>query len=256
MVITLREFRLKSDTSVFGSIKSFVLSGGRGPGSYYPWVYLQIAVILPYTKKLLDKGTVIRNGIVFLIVCELFEIVSSITNLPDSFHRLLAIRYLFLLYLAWIWVNKGITINRKTIILSSLSFLTIIYFEYFSVNDEILFYNTAWKYHRWPCYYFVAMGGVILLRCLYDKLCNKEKSKIIIDLLARCSYEIFLIQMLVISLYPSNLMISMLQNVGFKGVAFSVTSVAINVITVFTMSILIGYYFNKYYNRLMLQQKI
>ena len=66
----------------------------------------------------------------------------SVIDLPDSIYRLLAVRYLFLLYLAWIWVRDGIVINKVTTLFSFLSFLSIIYFEYLSVDDEVLSYDT------------------------------------------------------------------------------------------------------------------
>ena len=142
-------------------IYSFLGGGGTGPGSYYPWVYIQIALLLPFVKKWIDKNKEHQPKVLitFLIICELFEILFSVINLPDGLYRLLAVRYIFLLYLAWLWVKDGIVINRLTVLLSILSFLAIVYFEYFSVDDEILFYKTAWKYHRWPCYFFVANWG-------------------------------------------------------------------------------------------------
>lgn len=145
--------------------KSFILNGGMGPGSYYPWVYIQIAILLPVVKKLMDKTTKVQIAVVSLIICELFEIISSVIDLPEHLHRLLAIRYFFLFYFAWIWVKEGIVLNKRLVILSLLSFLSIIYFEYFSVDDEIWFYNTGWKFHRWPCYYYVSTGGYICLIC-------------------------------------------------------------------------------------------
>ena len=153
-------FFLKEDEQdTLSLLINFMKAGGIGPGSYYPWVYLQIAVLLPFFRKWMDKISKIQLTIIFLVICESLEIVVSVIDLPDSLYRLLAIRYLFLFYLGWIWVKEGIVIDTKMILISLISFLSIIYFEYISVNDEILFYNTAWKYHRWPCYYFVAMGG-------------------------------------------------------------------------------------------------
>lgn len=142
---------------------SFIGSGGAGPGSYYPWVYIQIALLLPFVKKCVDKNKAHQTIVLisFLIICEAFEMLFSLIDIPDGIYRLLAVRYIFLLYLAWIWVKDGIVISRINIILSILSFIAIVYFVYFSVDDEILFYNTAWKNHRWPCYFFVANGGGI-----------------------------------------------------------------------------------------------
>ena len=146
-------------------IYSFIAEGGVGPGSYYPWIFLQIAFLLPFVKKWIDQNQEYRTKVLitFLIICESFEILFSVIDLPDGIYRLLAVRYLFLLYLARIWVRDGIVINKVTTLFSFLSFLSIIYFEYLSVDDEVLFYNTAWKFHRWPCYYFVAIWGGVFI---------------------------------------------------------------------------------------------
>lgn len=43
-----------------------ILSGGEGPGSYYPWIYLQIAILLPFVRKWMAKQSVIQIALVFL----------------------------------------------------------------------------------------------------------------------------------------------------------------------------------------------
>ena len=230
----------------------FLLSGGAGPGSYYPWVYIQIALLLPIIKKWLDKNKKNKTKICvsFLVICESFEILFSIIDMPDGLYRLLAIRYIFLLYLAWIWVRDGIFINKRTTLLSVISFIAIIYFEYFSVDDEVLFYNTAWKFHRWPCYYFVAVWGVYLLKILYNLLCNKTYIMSSIRLLAKCSYEIFLIQMIILYVYPSGYIKDLIIMTGINNhIIVDLLQLIIRIMVVFILSTLIGYYFNFYYNR-------
>jgi fucose 4-O-acetylase-like acetyltransferase len=37
------------------SLLSFMLSGGKGMGSYYPWLYLQYWLMLPFAYSLLTK---------------------------------------------------------------------------------------------------------------------------------------------------------------------------------------------------------
>ncbi len=243
----------------FSRLASFLVSGGVGPGSYYPWVFIQIALLLPFVKKWLDKNHEDKTKVLlsFLIICELFEVLFSIIDLPDEIYRLLAIRYVFLLYLAWIWVRDGIVINKRTTILSILSFMAIIYFEYFSVDDEVLFYNTAWKFHRWPCYYFVAIWGGYLLRMLFEIISDNKYIMKLIRLLAKCSYEIFLIQMLVIFLYPSSYIKDCIIMSGVENHIIVVfIDLVLKIFIVFTLSIYIGYYFNLYYNKLVIKKGI
>lgn len=159
LVLFAFTFARNGDYDVVGLLRKFAVSGGLGPGSYYPWVYLQIAILLPVVKKWMDRGKKLQIALISLLICESLEIVSAIIDLPDSIHRLLAIRYFFLFYLARIWVKQGVVINKKTIFFSLMTLLAAIYFYYFSVDDEPFFYHTAWKCHRWPCYYYVAVGG-------------------------------------------------------------------------------------------------
>ena len=102
------------------------LIGGYGPGAYYPWIYLQLAVLLAIIKPYIEKGSKTLNLIVVLAICEGLEILSSIIGLSDWLYRLLVIRYFFLIYLGWLWVKEGIVINVKTISLSLLSMVAII----------------------------------------------------------------------------------------------------------------------------------
>lgn len=227
----------------------FVISGGYGPGSYYPWIYIQIALLLPFINRMMSKGTKKQLAILFLIICELFEIIFSIIDLPDFIHRLLFVRYFFLFYFAWLWVKDGIIINKWTIAISVISFLSIIYFEYFSIDDEILFYKTAWKFHRWPCYYYIAVGGAFLLNCMYKSVSQKVIIDKFIKLLAKCSYEVFLIQMFVLYIYPDNTINDILIGIGGVSSVDVMLLKLFKILIVFSLSIMVGYYFNLYYNR-------
>lgn len=185
-------------------LQRFIYGGGCGPGSYYPWIYLQIGFLLPLVYTLFKKHNNRTTIIAFLVICEFFEVLFSLIDLPEWLYRLLAVRYLFLIYLGWIWVKRGVIVDRKSIILSIASALTIIYFEYFSINDEPWFFSTTWKYHRWPCYYFVANGFIVLLHFMWNKIRSNIFMLRAIKLLASASYEIFLIQMVMIFLVDSS----------------------------------------------------
>lgn len=180
------------------------LGGGFGPGAYFPWVYVQIAILLPLFAYLLNNCGKVLSLIVFLLICEGSELLFSYIGIPENLYRLLAMRYVFLIYLGWLWVREGIIINWLTILLSLISLGAIIYFEYFSINDEPWFFTTGFSYHRWPCYFFVAYGFSMILNIMWKLLC---KSKIIrqgVNKLSASSYEIFLIQMSLIFLVQSD----------------------------------------------------
>lgn len=175
--------------------------GGYGPGSYFPIIYIQIALLLPCFRFVLNRLN--RKQLIwfFLILAEGLELICSLMQLSAWIYRLLAIRYLFLILLGWLWVKDGIKLNRRMIFLSVVSASSILYFEYvavfFHIDNEPWFFNTAWTFHRWPCYYFCANGLVYLLHAIWQWLNKSEKINCIIKELAKSSYEIFLVQMCV-----------------------------------------------------------
>ena len=169
-----------------------------------------------------------------LAICEGFEILSSIIGLPDWLYRLLAIRYFFLIYLGWLWVKEGIVINVKTISLSLLSMVAIIYFDYYYTPTEPWFFDTVWRCHRWPCYFYVSTLLCGLLYWIYLKTNGYSIVQNISKILAKCSYEIFLIQMVIIPLMPQ------MNFTDNKFVGFGIRTALI-----FIISIIGGYYFNR-----------
>lgn len=221
-----------------------LIGGGYGPGSYYPWIYLQLAVILYFVRPIFDKGNLIKQAVLWLVVCEGFEILESLLHIPEPIHRLLAVRYLFLVYLAWIWVKKGIVINKSTLLLSVLSLLSIVYFEYCNFNNEPLFFDTAWKYHRWPCYFYVSTLLCYLFFYVYKYVSQVRLIDRIVQLLAKCSYEIFLVQMAVIPILPK------LSFVNNKYIALTLW-----IIVVWVISLVGGYLFNTIYSNFLKRVK-
>ena len=60
---------------------NYLFGGGTGPGSYYPWIYLQIALLLPLFKKWMTRLSKWQLVVAFLILCEGFEYIASIVSL-------------------------------------------------------------------------------------------------------------------------------------------------------------------------------
>lgn len=230
------------------NIKNLITSGienggGYGPGSYYPLVYIQIALLLVCFRPLFSRYNKQTLLWLFLLISEACEIACSFLNVSDSLYRLLAVRYIFLLYLGWLWVKEGIIINWKTIVLCLLSCMTIVYFQYLSttINNEPWFYNTAWKTHRWPCYFYVSHGLVLLLYYVWQKIRNKGWVCNVVKKLASASYEIFLIQMAVLALFKTDALLM---------VKYSFIRVPLWLVIVWSVSIFGGFYFHKVYKKI------
>ncbi len=216
-----------------------MLTGGYGPGSYYPWAYVQVALLLPLFLLLLKRVDKVTALVVFLIVCEGTEILFSVVDLPNHIYRLLATRYILLFYLGWLWVKEGVRINWLTIVLSIISLCFILFFEYCTVDKEPWFINAGFRFHRWPCYFFVAYGFTAMLHILWTKINQNGFVVRIVKILAAASYEIFLMQMTVIYLFHKT-------SLGF--IANRALRYSVWLIIVWSVSIIGGVLLNKLMN--------
>lgn len=179
-----------------------IRGGGIGPGSYFPWIYLQIALLIPLFSLLLGKCPRKYLGIVFILICESMEYFFALIHISEDIYRLLAFRYILLLFFGWLWVKEGITLNWKTLSLSIISLLSIVYFEYVRFDNEPFFLNTGWRFHRWPCYYYVAYLGTMGLHAIYKLTSKFLFLRSFIGELSKCSYDIFLFQMAIALVLP------------------------------------------------------
>lgn len=171
----------------------YMLTGG--PGAYYPWIYLQFAVLLPLFRPLLKiKKTYIL--VVFILLSQLAEVICALCSLPEWIYRLLFFRYVFLVYLGYELASKGYVLNFAIVLLSVISIVSVYMFTYMDVNFYPLFYNIeAWSTCHWICYFFIAYFMFFILKLIYIPI----KDSIIIGLIkeiGKYSYEIYLFQLL------------------------------------------------------------
>lgn len=150
---------------------SLIMSGGEGPGSYYIWIYIQFALIfLPlcgwFQKKVHLSD--IQLGIIFIIVSEGLEILCSYWHPNNLIYRLLAFRYVFLIYGGYLWAQHGIKCNLKTITLSLLSIIVIYMLQYKHYTFEPWLFDTPWSYFHW-CSYFLAIFLLMFIANVFYK---------------------------------------------------------------------------------------
>ena len=229
----------KSLTGVGNLWPTFLISGGYGPGSYYIWIYLQIAILLvilwPWFKKLSLRQAIC----VFFAISVGSEILFSIIDLPDWVYRLLCVRYLFLIPLGTIWIEKGVELNRETIALSILSIIAVLFFVFTQYDLEPFFYNTGWEFHRWICYFYLPFLLTYGLYLIWKKIKRISWMGNATKWTAARSYEIFLAQMAVLVCFS----VSVLAFVSNSHIRFAIWAVV-----TFILSILIGgliYWFRK-----------
>lgn len=176
--------------------------GGYGPGSYYFWIYIQMALILVIVWPLflkLGRRKLIWLCLLFSVGC---EILFSLIDLPDTIYELLAVRYLFLIPLAIPWINEGVVLNRENVVLSIISIGAVVFFSFTKVDLEPIFFNTGWATHRWICYFYLP---VLLTYALWLGFKIIRRSSVLFALVktvANSSYEIYLIQMFVFVFLP------------------------------------------------------
>ena len=213
--------------------------GGYGPGSYYIWIYLQIAFLLVIIWPWMRKMSIRQAILVFLIISVGFEILFSVIDLPDWLYRLLCVRYLFLIPLGMIWIEKGVELNSRNIVLSILSIFAVLFFVFTNYDLEPIFYNTGWDTHRWVCYFYLPILLTYVLFLVWNKIKNSSWIETVTKWTAARSYEIFLAQMAVFACFST----SVLAFVSNGLVRFAIWA-----LLTFTLSLLFGgfiYWFRK-----------
>lgn len=195
-------------------IKSAVGGGGIGPGSYYVWIYIQFVFVIPILALIIKNlRSVVGGGkicLLMIVLSCLLEFMCVYTHIPEWLYRLLFFRYFFLIYLGYLWVEKGISLNRTTLLLSVISIVFILLFTYTSINFEPFFFYTNWKINHWICYFYVAYLFVFFLKTCYTHL--NEKLRSFICLIGKYSYEIFLLQMFVFTFFPAGRLLVLVGN--------------------------------------------
>lgn len=184
-------------------IKDCLHNGGFGPGSYYVWIFLQFSFLLPLSLKFITKWSN-YTVLLFIIISQLLEWLCIIIDIPESIYRLLCFRYIFLIYMGYIWTFTKIsqTLNVRQVFISiiSLSILLILYYS--SDPLEPWFRDSNWRICHWVSYFYAALLLPWILRKIFNILPIKIRTYI--SIIGKSSYEIFLVQMLIFAVYPKH----------------------------------------------------
>lgn len=126
-----------------------------------------------------------------------------VSGIIEPLYRLLCFRYVFLVYLGFIWSQTMISkrLEKWQVIFAVVSLAALVNIHYVvkgSLNP--IFHDTGWRDCHWICYYWAAFLLPWLLRYLYN-ICHKRLKRFI-EYTGRYSYEIFLTQMFVFTAYP------------------------------------------------------
>lgn len=223
------------------SASQILLNGGAGPGSYYPWCYLQFTVILFALKPIIHKKlTLWKKGLLILLIAIPLEFLAQ-HFLPENLYRLCATRYIFLSYLGYIWVEEGIVLNIQTFLLSIISIIIIIFFSY-SNSELVLSLNKyGWVSHQWVCYFWPTFLYSVILYYIYKYVRRFEKVHKTMRIISQSTYEIFLSQMFVLTFYSKGTLMKGLSIIFQRDVDNNFVSV-IWMCSALLISIFVGIY--------------
>ena len=175
--------------------KEVLSSGGIGPGSYYIYIYLEIAFLAPLIYYWMRNWSKIAKFLMFIVLSEALELLCSYSMIPDYLYRLLFFRYFFLIYLGFQIDLKDIRLNFFKISLAIIGIIFIITDLYTDANLMPFIYHTAWRGYHWLAYFYTAYVFIYFLKHLYHRI--SEKIQDFLCFIGLYSYEIFLLQMFV-----------------------------------------------------------
>lgn len=184
----------------FGTIiNGLYHSGGMGSGGYYPWLYIQFAVLLvllaPFFRKYKNQMVLF---LIFALTSQLLELICCLLQMPEWIFRLCAVRYFFIIYLGYILATQGFELNKKTLTIGIVSLICLCIFAFKDVNLRPYFYTgmPAWRTCHWVNYFYVCYILLFALRWTYEKLRPMNIIVTWIQDMGKYSYEIFMFQMI------------------------------------------------------------
>ena len=192
-------------------------------------MYLQLAVLLPLLLPIVKKWSKRKLLIIFFVFALASEIVCSFLHPAEWLYRLLAIRYLFRIYWGYIWVSEGVQMNGVNICLSVLSVVAIAIFAYVKPTIEPFFYDSGWTTHRWICYFYAAFLLTYFLWIIWKRVSRLRIIETIFSVMGKSSYEIYLVQMAVFTLFHKNLL-SFIHNGYVQYAVWFITVVSASII--------------------------
>ena len=175
--------------------------GGTGPGSYYPWIYIQFALLLPLLRLLFRNIRGSWLTIIFLLLAVGGEVACSVVQMPEWMYRLLFIRYVFLIYLGYLLVEKGVVLNIVTLTLSAVSLIVLYHLEIKEVDWSPWFYDSkGWRAFHWICYFYIAYPMLYILCKVFYRLPANGFLENTICALGSHSYAIYIFQLFYFSI--------------------------------------------------------
>lgn len=230
---TIILFKLIIGTPLNQCIHEGITKWGFGPGEYYIWIYFQFVALLPLSAKLFAQISKQWAAVVTIILCMAGELLCSLYNLNEHTYKFLFLRYLFLIYLGYQWAVSNILLDKKTILLSIVSILAIIAFDYGNLNLQPFFYGSSWKCFHWISYFYTSSLLIFMLHFIHNRLNTRLRN--IIQKVGRHSWEIFCLQM-VVFYFLSPASFACISSPMLQGILYMICGISLPVVVTLTIS--------------------
>lgn len=207
------------------SLQEFLIDilkwGGNGPGSYYPWIYIQFAIIIPFLYPVFKsyKTNLSFLCLFFILISQSLEFACIYGGISDRIYRLIFIRYIYLFFLGFVLAHKGFVINISNITIGLVCLIatSCIVYTNFDFGSFLISYPNS--VCHWFCYIYIAFLLFPLLKILYYLIKEITFIKNIIIKFGIHSYDIFLFQMVYFALIDDYI-ISFLNNLIYNEIIF------------------------------------
>lgn len=214
-----------------------VIRGGFGPGSYYYPLLLQITVLFPIIYFVVKSHDFI-GVVIFFCANVMYEAIATFYNMNQEFYRLCILRYLFCISVGcYSFIGKTVVRKYVDIFSMAVGFGYILLVNYTKYKPLIF---TNWTTTSCMASLFVAPIIVKLIKFKFNKAHFR-----ILQTIGRCSYEIFLTQMVYFWMVPSlllkfgitllaifviNLVVCILAGIAFHHIEMPITRRILRVI--------------------------
>jgi len=211
------------------SFYRLIRDGGIGPGSYYPWLYIQFWVLLPFIIKIIDTLSIPQSILLFIGLSVVLELLTCILNIPPALYRLLCYKYLFVVVLGCIAKKAKITMNSLLILLAGIS-LSFSLVEIYTSLDLEPFFTTQWKGYHWITAFY-PLFLFVLIRQIYIRT-GPTKVKSLFVLLGKYSYEIFLCQMFIYSIFPVFFSLESIEDLYIRKMVYIISTTLLSILPI------------------------
>lgn len=191
--------------------------GGLGPGAYYPYLYVQIWLIVPFLYYILRH----RGGWLFVVILGVALNLLADRIPYDRVYSSSVFRYLFLSVLAYWWKEKKVKLTW----LIPASIISIIYLSTLNTVDYSLLVGQRWQSQQLPAFFYTLLFVYVFWYF------NKFFSRKLFSFFGKYSYEIFMSQMFFVAVLPKELF--MVQESSLNYIMYVVVLLILSVFPAF-----------------------